>query len=442
MDADTRHDTTPTKNTRARGVLLALLFVITALNYLDRSNLSVAMPHIKEEFGLSATEQGLLLSSFSWAYVIAQLPAGWAVDRFGVRVSYALSILAWSLVTAATSLARGFASLLGLRMALGIAESPAYPANNKLVTTMIPSSQRARATATYLAGQYLGLTIALPFLSWLVAVAGWRSVFLVTGLMGAVAVWLWNRFGPRPAPAGESTTEASPEEERSVEAQPVDRKDVGYLLRKKRLWGLYISQFCSNGSMWFFLTWFPSYLTEQKHLDFLKAGFVGTFPYIAALCGVILSGFLSDHLLKRGMSRTWARKLPIMVGFALCGVIVTANYTDSVPLVITIMSVAFFAQGLAAIGWTLASEIAPVRMMGLAGGVFNFFTNLGGAVVPVVIGVILDATGSFNGALAFVSLLSILGLLSYALLIDRVERLDPDAEAASAGPAGPGGGTE
>ncbi|MEU1304655.1 MFS transporter [Streptomyces shenzhenensis] len=408
---------------RGRIVILALLFAVTAINYLDRSNLSIAMPHIKEEFGLSATQQGLLLSSFSWAYVVAQLPGGLFVDRVGPRVAYAWAIVTWSVATAATFLTRGFASVLGARLALGAAEAPSYPANNALVTKWFPSSERARATSVYIAGQFIGLAVALPLLSLIVASFGWRSVFVFTGMLGIVFVVLWLRLARDTPPADGPEAARAPE---SAKAR-ISRSDVRYLLSRKRLWGLYISQFCSNGVMWFFLTWFPTYLVEAKGITFIRAGFMGMVPYLAALCGVLLSGWWSDRLLRSGVSTTRARKVPIMTGFTLATVIVLANYTSAPGLIIAVMSVAFFAQGLSAIGWTLASEVIPLRMIGTGGGMFNLFTNMGGALVPLVIGVILDATGSFNGALVFMACLTVCGLLSYLLLIDRVERLDPDA---------------
>jgi len=424
--------------------MLALLLAITAVNYLDRTNLSIALPHIKEEFALSGTQEGLLLSAFSWMYVLAQLPGGWLLDRVGPKVAYGWAVLLWSLCTAALALARGFTALLGLRMALGVAEAPAYPANNKLVTTWFPHAERARATAVYTSGQYIGLAVALPLLSWITVSLGWRSMFVATGALGVVLTVVWLRRAhedPRRHPKA-NAAELDLLDAGTTAPRPRTRptwRDVGYLLSRRRLWGMYVSQFCTNGVMWFFLTWFPSYLTDAKHISLLDAGFLAAVPYLAALAGVLLSGYWSDRMLRRGVSPTAARKTPIMIGFVLSGVIVAANYTDAPGLVIAVMSLAFFAQGMSAIGWTLASEIAPLRMLGLSGGVFNFFTNLGGAVCPLVIGVILDRTGSFDAALLFVCALAAVGLLAYVFLLDRVERLPGRAGVTAPARSGPGG---
>lgn len=415
--------------TTVRYRMLGLLLVVTAINYLDRTILSVAMPSIAAEYQLTGTQQGALLSAFSWAYVLCQVPGGWLLDRYGAKITYGWALLSWSLATVAIALSRGFWAFFGLRIALGVAEAPSFPANNKLVTSWFPSNERARATAVYNSGNFIGLALFLPVLAWLVADFGWQSVFVITGAAGVLLSAAWFRFAKNRPAEHPKVNEAELELITADTAPPQEHKatraDLRYLLSKRRLWGMYLAQFCTNGVMWFFLTWFPTYLVQEKGMSFVRAGFLASLPYLAALVGVLFSGTLSDQLLKRGVSRTWARKAPMMIGFAGSSLIILGNFTTEPGWVIAVMSIAFFAQGMSAIGWTLASEVAPTRMMGLSGGVFGFFTNLGGAIVPIVIGIILDATGSFNGALIFVGGLAVLGLFAYAVLIDKVERLVP-----------------
>ncbi|WP_326692503.1 MFS transporter [Streptomyces sp. NBC_01795] len=413
--------------TRVRYGLLGLLFLVTALNYLDRSNLSVAAPHLKDEFDLSATELGLLFSLFSWSYVLVQIPGGWLLDRLGPKLAYGYALVGWSLVTVATGFARSLNTLLGLRIALGLSEAPTFPANNKFVSTWFPSSERARATGVYSAGQYLGLALALPLLSWIIAGSGWREMFVITGAVGLVLAvfWFWKAHSlPAEHPRiNEAELALTKETETAPARVKASWPEIRHLLSHRRLWGMYIGNFAANGVMWFFLSWFPTYLTDEKGITGITGGSIGSVPYVAALVGVLSSGYISDRLLRRGLSRTAARKIPLVCGFVLSGCIVTANFTDSTGLVILIMSIAFFGQGTSALGWTICSEVAPVRSLGLAGGVFNFFTNLGGAISPLIVGVILDRTGSFAVALTFIAGLAMAGLLCYLLLIDRVERL-------------------
>lgn len=156
----------------------------------------------------------------------------------------------------------------------------------------------------------------------------------------------------------------------------------------------------------------------------LKAGFVGSIPYIAAGIGVLVGGFWSDKMVKRGVSVGVARKTPIILGLLGACTIILANYTTSIALVIAVMSFAFFSQGMSAITWTLVSDMAPKELVGLAGGIFNFAGNLSAIVTPIVIGIILSATNSFNGAIVFVGVVALIGALSYIFIVGDVKRIE------------------
>ncbi|KPH99001.1 major facilitator superfamily MFS_1 [Actinobacteria bacterium OK074] len=421
-------------SSRARHGLLVSLFAITAINYLDRTNMAVALPHITDEFNLTATEAGLVLSAFSWVYAALQVPGGWFVDRIGPRLAFGYAMVGWSLCTVAFFFARSFGVVVGLRVGLGLFETPAFPANNRLVSNWFPSRERGRATAWYTAGEYVGLAVAVPLLSLLVVHFGWPSVFLATGVVGLLfsVVW-WTRVYDTPERSPRVSAEelayirqdgdSSPEERNAAAAESTWR-GLAVLARSRRMWGLYIAQFANASVLFFFLTWFPSYLVEDKHMDTIKAGFWGSLPYLAAMAGVLIAGWGSDRLLRSGMSRTRARKLPVMAGLCVAPIIMAANFTDSAPLVILFMSTAFFAQGFMQLGWAALSDIAPVRLMGLAGGTFSFAANLGGALAPLLIGVLIDRTGSMAYGLVYIAALAVAGFLAYAFLIDKVERLD------------------
>jgi ACS family D-galactonate transporter-like MFS transporter len=193
------------------------------------------------------------------------------------------------------------------------------------------------------------------------------------------------------------------------------------------LWGVYIGQFGVTSTMWFFLTWFPTYLVKYRHLDFIKAGFFSSWrasvPFLAAFCGVILSGFFSDFLIKRGVSVSTARKAPIISGLLLSTSIVGANYVDDPNLIVLFLTIAFFGTGFASIAWIMVSSIAPKRLLGLTGGVFNFIGNLSSITVPIVIGLLVSGT-DFRLGLLFVACLALTGALSYIFLVGRVERIE------------------
>src|SRR6202012_5858542 len=200
--------------------------------------------------------------------------------------------------------------------------------------------------------------------------------------------------------------------------------DIPKLPRHKRMVGALIGQFANTSTLFFFLTWFPTYLVEQKHFTLLKAGIMVTIPYLCALIGTMVGGAGSDWMLRRGVATSIARKAPIITGLILSMIIILDNYVSAPALVILFFSIAFFAQGMAsATAWTLLSDIAPANQIALTGGLFNFFANAGGALSPLVISFILSATGSFAYGLIYIAALAGMGALSYIFLVDRVERI-------------------
>jgi len=205
--------------------------------------------------------------------------------------------------------------------------------------------------------------------------------------------------------------------------QKFDWRAAGRLLRYRQMWGICIGQFAGNSTLVFFLTWFPTYLATERHMDWLKIGFFAVMPFIAASVGVLFGGWWSDRMLRKGLSPNVARKMPIILGLLLASTIVAANFVDDNRIVIAILSVAFFAQGMAALGWTLVSDIAPEGMLGVTGGVFNLAANLAGIVTPIAIGAIVAGTGSFFYALAFIAAVALIGALAYLVVLGDVKRI-------------------
>ncbi|CNU24810.1 D-galactonate transporter [Salmonella enterica subsp. enterica serovar Choleraesuis str. 0006] len=194
------------------------------------------------------------------------------------------------------------------------------------------------------------------------------------------------------------------------------------LVFHRKLVGVYLGQFAVNSTLWFFLTWFPNYLTQEKGITALKAGFMTTVPFLAAFFGVLLSGWLADKLVKKGFSLGVARKTPIICGLLISTCIMGANYTNDPLWIMALMAIAFFGNGFASITWSLISSLAPMRLIGLTGGMFNFIGGLGGISVPLVIGYLAQSYG-FAPALVYISVVALLGALSYILLVGDVKRV-------------------
>jgi ACS family D-galactonate transporter-like MFS transporter len=400
------------------------------LNYLDRSVLGVAKPALTAELHIGPEVMGLIFSAFSWTYALAQVPGGFVLDKFGTRITYGLSLFLWSAATALHGLASGVAGLLGARLALGLAESPCFPANSRVLASWFPQGERARANSVYAVGQYIGLGLLIPVLGWIVATWGWRSLFWLVGGIGVVFSGVWFLYYREPQDSHANAAELAMIEAggglSTLQAPPFSWALLGRLIRKRQVLGASIGQFCGNSTLVFFLTWFPSYLADERGMDFLKSGWAAALPYLAASVGVLVGGQISDWLIRRTGSATLGRKLPIIAGLLLTSTMVGANFTDSNDMVIAIMSLAFFGQGMVNLGWTLITDVAPREAVGVTGGLFSLCANVAGIVTPLVIGFIVGATGSFYGALAYIAALGLVGAAAYIFVVGPVVRVSLD----------------
>lgn len=426
---------TATRPTRIRFRILALIFVCVVINYMDRTNISVAATAITDDLELTSVQLGILFSAFGWTYAALQIPGGILVDRFAPRVLYAFCLITWSVMTLLQGTARGFAALFGLRLAIGVFEAPSYPINNRVVTSWFPDNERATAIAVYTCGQFLGLALITPVLVALQHYLGWRGLFVVTGLAGIIWGLVWYRFYRNPT-EHKAVNEAELEHIETggglihmygtttpgKEKPKFEWHNLKKVFMYRKLWGIYIGQFAVNTTLWFFLTWFPTYLVKYRGLDFLKSGFLASAPFLAAFAGLLTSGLLSDYLLKKGVSANIARKAPVIFGLLLSASIIGANYVDSTGWIIFFMALAFFGNGFATITWVFVSTLAPKNLIGLTGGVFNFIGNLASVVIPIVIGY-LARGGNFEPALIFIGTITIIGACSYIFIVGKIERI-------------------
>ena len=421
---------------RKRLIILALLFVTVVINYLDRSNLSIAAPALFKELHIDPVRAGLVFSAFGWTYALMQIPGGWLVDKVSPRVLYAGALALWSAATLLLGFAGSFVGLVVLRLAVGALEAPAYPINNRVVTTWFPTRERASAIGGYTSGQFVGLAFLTPVLAWLQVHLGWHMVFVATGLAGIAWAAIWYAVYREPrAFRGVNAAEIAlirdggglvDLEDRvaaRTERTPSTWRDLGVVLGRRKLWGIYLGQFALNSTLWFFLTWFPTYLVKYRGMDFIKSGFLASLPFLAAFVGVLCSGVLSDWLMRRGASQGFARKLPIISGLLISTCIIGANYVTSTGWVIAFMTIAFFGNGFASITWSLVSGLAPARLLGLTGGVFNLIGNLSAIATPIVIGLLVDGA-DFSRAITYIAAMALAGSLSYGLLVGKVERID------------------
>jgi ACS family D-galactonate transporter-like MFS transporter len=422
--------------TRARFLILSLLLIGTMINYLDRTVMGLAAPSIRRDLGIDAATMGLLLSAFSWTYTAAQLPGGYFLDRFGSKVTYFVSLTTWSLCTLGIGFSNGVRSLLGLRLALGVAEAPCFPANSRVLRSWFPQNERARATSIFSLGMYAGIGFLSVPINWVIAEFGWRALMIGVGALGVVFGFVWLKLYTEP----QNSTSANQAELDHIRAgggmsmpdkpTPFSWAKLGWILRQRQVVGAAIGQFAGNCTLVFFLTWFRSYLAETRNMGWMREGFFLSLPFMAAAVACLTGGFISDKILRRTGSATLARKLPITIGFCLAATIVLANYVTSDAAMIAVMCVSFFGQGWINLGWALITDVAPRELQGLTTGFFNFVTNLAGIITPLVVGLVLQQTGSYAWGLAFIAMMSGLGFISYLFVVGEVKRLEfePKAE--------------
>lgn len=419
------------KSTKKRYGVLTLIFISVVINYMDRINISVASTGITKDLGLNNIQLGYIFSAFGISYSLAQIPGGFLADIIKPRILYPVILTLWSIATALQGFANSLMAMIGFRVSIGLFEAPSYPTNNKIVTNWFPESERASAIGIYTSGQFLGLAALSPILFTIMEFAGWRGLFYFSGLLGIVWAVVWYFFY------------RDPKDHKSINQQELDliengggllreseknnpekllRKDYLLAFTSVKLWGIYIGQFCLSGVTIFFLTWFPKYLLDYRGLNMVESGFLASIPFIGGFLGVILAGFVSDYLTRKGKSVEFARKTPILIGMLLSSTIVGANFVDSTFHVILFLTVAFFGNGLASISWVFVSLLAPKRIIGFVGGVFNFVGGSAFWVVPAVIGY-LAKDGDFKPALLFAGILALIGLLSYIVFVGKVKRI-------------------
>ena len=431
---------TAAKRSRVRLLIVTMLFLATTINYADRATLSIAGPPLAKDLGLDAVAMGYVFSALAWSYVIAQLPGGWLLDRYGTKWVYAAAIFFWSVFTllqGAVGFFTGFAAiavLFSLRLCVGVAEAPVFPGNARITAAWFPTSERGTASAFFNSSQYFATVLFTPLMGWVVHAYGWHDVFVLMGALGLAFTLAWVRVIHSPAEhpsmngleldhirAGGALLEMRG---RAPAAEGDTWRVIRQLLRNRMLLGIYVGQYCITTLTYFFLTWFPIYLVKERGMSILQAGFVAVLPALCGFVGGLLGGWISDALLKRGYSLSASRKIPIVGGMLLSMCIVGCNYAQAPSVIVGLMALAFFGKGVGALGWAVVSDTSPRESGGLSGALFNMFGNTAGITTPIAIGYIVQRTGSFNGALVFIGANALVAIVCYLGVVGRIRRVE------------------
>jgi len=408
MASSTTHEA-PT-STRMNGILV-LLSLSVLINYIDRSNLSIAAELIKGELHISDLQLGTLLSAFFWTYGCMQIPAGWLVDRFDVKWVFAAGFFVWSAATASTGLMHGFAALIAIRIVLGIGESVAFPSYCKILGTYFNEIQRGSANAAIIAGLAVGPAIGMLVGGTVVGRFGWRPFFLALGLGSLLWLVPWLAWMPR---------------RRIVAAQASETK-VGILdiLAQRSAWGTCLGQFCINYCLYFLVTWLPSYLTRGRHFSMDRMAKVGCLIFLLFAASSLISGKLADRSIAAGASTTWVRKTMLGVGSVGLGASLAAAAIAPDSIFVWLLSAAGVFIGFSGgTCWTVTQTLAGPQVAGRWAGVQNFVGNFAGAVAPTLTGYLLGRTGHFYWPFVIAAVVSWIGALSWVVVVGPIEPVD------------------
>ncbi|NRH41785.1 MULTISPECIES: MFS transporter [Pseudomonas] len=408
---------------RVRWRIFAIIFGLTVINLVDRVSLSIAMPTIAREFQLTPAIQGLILSSFFWAYALLQIPGGWLIDRYGPRRVIGWSTGLWGVFQTLAAFATGGLSLIFARVALGAAEAPLFPAGGKLNSLWLASSERGRGAVLMDCGGPLGVALGGLLIAYLIAVFGsWRTAFFIAGIATLAMAWLaWRYLRDDPAthPEVNAAELACINEGRTTSvAQAAKAGARGLGIARRSLAGILIGR--ASWAMVFFglLTWGPSYLAQARGFD-IKG--IGAATFVIFLCGAVgslVGGFLCDLLVRKGVRRGLAAKglLSCSGLVALAAFLLLPHLTDPYAAVALLSLTAFFLMW-GSLYWSFPALLAAPARVGLIGGVMNLAGSLGGIAVPILVGLLLQHLGGYPAVLGFFALCSGLFIIGTLLIV-------------------------
>ena len=387
-------------------ILLSLSYLI---NYIDRSNLSIAAPLIKDELRISASQLGVLLSAFFWTYACLQIPAGWLADRFDVKWVLAIGFFLWSMATAVTGVLHGFLGLLVIRVVLGVGESVAVPSCTKILGSHFNERRRGFATSVVMAGLALGPAVGILAGGNVVGRFGWRPFFVILGLIGVLWLVPWWAWMPHRKPSPAETT----------------KRKAGFrdILRQRSAWGTCICQFCLNYTLYLLVTWLPFYLVRGRNLSMTQMARTGGLTFLISAVSSLVFGKLSDRWIAAGGSRN-LRKSLVVLGAVGLGLFLVASALAPNNLFVWMLALVGLFNGMAASNsWAITQVLAGPEMLGRWTGVQNFVGNLAGGVAAVLTGFLLDRTGQYYVPFFVAAAIAWCGAICWMFMVGPVEEV-------------------
>ena len=389
-----------------------LLSLSVLINYIDRSNLSIAAPLVQEELHLSNTQLGTLLGAFFWAYALLQIPAGWLVDHLDVKWVFAGGFFLWSLATGVTGVLHGFVALVVVRVILGIGESVTFPSMSKILSTYFTEARRGFPNAMLMVGMSLGPALGILIGGTVIGAFGWRPFFLVLGLGAMLWVPPWLAWMPRREP------ETAPH----PAASPVGIKSI---FRQRSAWGTCLGQFSINYYLYFLVTWLPSYLKRERGLSMNDIGRDGFLLFAMCAIASAIWGKLADRWIHAGATPTLIRKSALVGGSIGVGIFLMLVVMSHGMSFLAMLALTGSCLGPAcSTSWCVTQTLAGPVAAGRWAGVQNFVGNFAGWIAPILTGFLVDRTGQFWWAFFITAIVAGIGAISWGFIVGPIEPVD------------------
>ncbi|GEO25238.1 MFS transporter [Alicyclobacillus acidoterrestris] len=416
-------------STRVRWGVMFVVFLISTVSYLDRTNLSVAAPSIQLQLHISSAQLGVILSAFSWAYAIAQIPAGLFANRLRPRRTYFYSLWVWCILLVLTTTATSYGAWIAFRIPFGIAEAITWPAASVLLSRWFPKVEYSQAMSLQNLGLVIGAAVAPPIVAFILIHWGWQVAFIITGIIAGLLgtyFYIFTRDDPKDdRRVAKDELDWILHDQVEANDEPAPKGFNGVLATRPSLWAVGLTNFGLDFVNFMFLTWYPTYLTDKYHMSLSKMGIMAMEPYIFGIITVLGSGAIVRRLVNGGMDSVSARKLMIFLGLFLGTIsLFVTSYVSNLYVSVTAMSLGYaFTMSILGPMWSTPAEIGGKRGAGFVSGMVNFIGNIGGILSPLLMGFVLQKYTSFTPAIFIASgvtlVCAIMFLILYRVHSDR-----------------------
>lgn len=400
-------------------IILIFLFLAGVINYLDRSALSVAAPFIQEDLKLTPGQMGIIFSSFSIGYAIFNFVGGVASDKFGAKITLFVAMIVWSLFSGAIVLVVGFVSLFIVRILIGMGEGPLSATINKMVNNWYPPSKRATAVGLANSGTPLGGAISGPIVGYIALHLGWRVSFvaiMVIGLIWAISWWFFAKEKP------DYIEETKIDEKADI--APVTTFKLGYYLKNPTVLFTAFAFFAYNYILFFFLTWFPSYLVDARNLSIENMSLITVIPWVLGFLGLAMSGIVSDFVYKHTVQKgvLFSRKVVLVVCLFLSAVCIGISgiVTTTAGAVTLVALSVLFLYLTGAIYWAIVQDVVDSNNVGSVGGFMHLLANTAGIIGPTITGYIIQTTGTYTAAFLLAGGLAVIASIAVIFFVKPI----------------------